>query len=114
MWVFTETGFVSAVADGRNEAALVLRARDRQSLEPLALLEGCDIEFGAGTDYPYRLTCDRVTFGTWLVAQTTSIDYRNFKDRVHHSRGDHYADALMGVWSAMVDVTDDEARANRW
>ena len=114
MWVFTETGFVSAVADGRDEAVLVVRARDRASLEPLALREGCDIEFGAGTDYPYRLRCDRATFGAWLVDCATTIDYRNFKDRVHDTRGDQFADALMGVWSAMVDVTDDEARAQRW
>lgn len=114
MWVFTETGFVSAVADGRNDASLVVRARDRASLEALALREGCDIEFGAGTDYPYRLTCDRATFGTWLVSQSSSIDYRNFKDRVHDTRGDQFADALMGVWSAMNEATDDEARAQGW
>ena len=38
MWVFTETGFVSAVAHRDNPEILIVRSRDRHSIEPLALL----------------------------------------------------------------------------
>jgi hypothetical protein len=33
MWLFTNTGFVSAVSNGQD---LMVRSRDRESLEPLA------------------------------------------------------------------------------
>jgi hypothetical protein len=110
MWVFTESGFVSAVADGQNEGLLVVRSRDRRSLESLAAVDGDQIIVGAGWDYPYRVMCGRATFTRWVVSQAERIDYRNFKDRVHETRGDEFADALMSVWSAMCDVTDDEGR----
>ncbi|MEY2755375.1 MAG: hypothetical protein RJB65_1733 [Actinomycetota bacterium] len=110
MWVFTETGFVSAVASEDDAQWLVVRARDRRSLEPLAALDGDQIIVGAGTDYPYRLLCERPTFASWLSTQANGISYTNFKDRVHTTRGDEFADALMDVWGAMCSVTDDEGR----
>ena len=109
MWVFTETGFVSAVA-GEDDEFLHVRSRDRLSLEPLAAVAGDQIIVGAGTDYPYRLLCDRATFATWLTSQVEQMDYRNFKNRVHDVRGDEFADALMSVWGAMYEVTDEEGR----
>ena len=60
MWVFTETGFVSAVARRDDPDHLVVRARDRISLEPLAALDADEIVLGAGSDYPYRLICRSV------------------------------------------------------
>jgi len=111
MWIFTDTGFVSAVVDGDNPRQLVVRSRDRLSLESLADVAGDQIIVGAGTDYPYRLLCDRGVFQQWAVARIAAVDYTNFKDRVHDTRGETFADALMSVWSAMVDVTDEEGRS---
>lgn len=110
MWVFTETGFVSAVESRDDARWLVVRSRDRLSLEPLAAMEGDQIIVGVGGDYPYRLMCERSTFATWVSSQATDIGYTNFKNRVHDSRGHEFADALMDVWSAMCSVTDDEGR----
>jgi hypothetical protein len=109
VWVFTGTGFVSIVASGNEADTLVVRSRDRLSLEPIAELAGAEIVVGAGTDYPYRVFVERATLASWLAEQTAAIDYRNFKDRVHDTRGDRFADALFRVWSAMCNVTDDEA-----
>jgi len=109
MWVFTETGFVSAVARRDDPDHLVVRARDRISLEPLAALDADEIVLGAGSDYPYRIVCHRETFSRWIAGQIESIDYRNFKNRVYDTRGDDFAHALMGVWTAMLEATDDEA-----
>lgn len=39
-----------------------------------------------------------------------AVDYTNFKNRVHESRGHDFADALLSVWSAMHQVEDEEAR----
>lgn len=36
MWIFTDTGFVSAVCHYQDWTQLVVRARDRRSLEGLA------------------------------------------------------------------------------
>ena len=36
MWLFTETGFVSAVRHFSEKEKLVVRSRDRESLESLA------------------------------------------------------------------------------
>jgi hypothetical protein len=110
MWIFTETGFVSAVANIDDDASLVVRSRDRQSLESLAALDGDQIIVGAGSDYPYRLLCTRTVFTTWLASQVSALDYPNFKSRVHDTRGDTWASALLDVWSAMCDVTDSAAR----
>lgn len=108
MWVFTETGFISAVVDVTNDDRLVVRSRDRISLEPLERASGCRIVVGAGTDYPYRVLCPRDVFADWLLESVSGVDYSNFKSRVHDTRGDDFADALMDVWSAMWAVTDSE------
>jgi len=51
MWVFTNTGFVSAVSTGKE---LMVRSRDRESLEPLAESAKTEIIATPSNDYPYR------------------------------------------------------------
>ena len=43
MWVFTETGFVSAVKKNDRPDVYTVRSRDRKSLEPLAALAKVEI-----------------------------------------------------------------------
>ena len=107
MWIFTNTGFVSAVSDGKD---LVVRSRDRLSLEPIAAFAKVEIKKSPVSDYPYRLTIDKALFAEWLSTMAKSIDYRNFKSEVADLRGDHFAHPLMKVWSAMHEVEDEEAR----
>ncbi len=110
MWIFTETGFVSAVRHFKEKDKLVVRARDQQSLEALANAVGSEIVRTPSNDYPYRVFVDDSVFAAWLSKQTLAVDYTNFKNRVHDSRGHDFADALMSVWSAMHQVEDAEAR----
>ena len=107
MWIFTNTGFVSAVSDGKD---LVVRSRDRLSLEPISIFAMVEIKKSPTSDYPYRLTIDKYLFAEWLSRMAKSIDYRNFKSEVADLRGDHFAHPLMKVWSAMHEVEDEEAR----
>jgi hypothetical protein len=107
MWIFTNTGFVSAVSDGKE---LVVRSRDRLSLEPISAFAKAEIKKSPLSDYPYRLTIDKELFAVWLSRMAESIDYRNFKSEVADLRGDHFAHPLMKVWSAMHEVEDEEAR----
>ena len=89
---------------------MVVRARDHQSLEGLANAIGLDIEPTPGSDYPYRTVTDDNAFATWLSKQVMRIDYTNYKDRMEVARGHDFAGPLLGVWSAMRQVEDDEAR----
>jgi len=110
MWIFTETGFVSAVRHFSEKDKLVVRARDKQSLESLATSVGLDISSTPSNDYPYRVFVSDSVFAAWLSKQTMAVDYTNFKNRVHDSRGHDFADALMSVWVAMHEVEDEGAR----
>lgn len=107
MWIFTSAGFVSAVSDGSN---LVVRSRDRQSLEPISSFAKSQIKKSPKGDYPYRLFVSKEDFSHWLTEMVNDIEYRNFKSEVSTMRGDHFAHSLMKVWSAMHEVEDAEAR----
>ncbi len=110
MWIFTETGFVSAVRHFSEKDKMVVRARDEKSLESFVNYVGLEIISTPSNDYPYRVLVADSLFATWLSKQTMAVDYTNFKDRVHETRGHDFAGALMSVWSAMHQVEDAGAR----
>ena len=107
MWIFTTSGFVSAVY---KDGALQVRARDRKSLAPLAKQTGADILATPLADYPYRIAITNEQFSKWISAQAMAIDYKNFKSEVAATRGYDFAHPLMKVWSAMHEVEDAGAR----
>lgn len=113
MWLFTDTGFVSAVQHRDNPELLVVRARDRLSLEPLAYKLEAPITSNALSDYPYRVIINRADFASWVEQQADEISYGNFKDQVAVTRGKKFASILSGVWSRMLDAEDDEAHELR-
>ena len=106
MWVFTESGFVSAIRHHSEAGKLVVRAREYKSLEGLANAIGLDIEPSPGRDYPYRVFIDDSTFATWLSKQIMKINYTNYKSHMEDIRDHHFSFA----WSAMQQVEDGEAR----
>jgi hypothetical protein len=104
MWVFTETGFVSAVRKPEEPKFITVRAREKQSLEVLSELSErpiIDTSFG---DYAYRVLVTDEVFKAWLATSVDMLDYDNFKNRVWDSRGDEFHHALGKVWSAMFDL----------
>ena len=107
MWVFTTSGFVSAVY---KDGALQVRARDRRSLIPLAKQTGAEIIATPLADYPYRIAITNEQFAGWVNQQSLSIDYKNFKSEVADTLGYGFAKPLNQVWSAMHDVEDAQAR----
>ena len=52
MWIFTETGFISAVRKTENPDVITVRSRDRDSLQPLASAAGVEIARSPYGDYP--------------------------------------------------------------
>jgi hypothetical protein len=107
MWIFTPTGFVSAVY---KEGAMQVRARDKQSLASLEAKTGSPVKHTPHADYPYRLSTSISDFANWAFEQALAIDYSNFKSEVADVRGYDFAKPLNKVWSVMHEVEDEGAR----
>jgi len=107
MWVFTTSGFVSAVY---KDGALQVRARDSKSLEILSEETAAAIIATPLADYPYRIAITNEQFSKWLSQQVMSVDYKNFKSEIADTRGYGFAKPLNKVWSVMHEVEDSKAR----
>jgi hypothetical protein len=107
MWVFTTSGFLSAVY---KDGAMQVRARDRKSLEALSKETAAAIIATPLADYPYRIAITNEQFSTWLSQQVMAIDYKNFKSEIADTRGYGFAKPLNKVWSAMHEIEDSQAR----
>ena len=107
MWLFTNTGFVSAVSNGTD---LMVRSRDKESLEPIAESAKTEIIATPQNDYPYRIIVTHEFFAKWISHIATGITYKNFKSEVAATRGYGFAHPLMKVWSAMHEVEDEKSR----
>ena len=110
MWIFTDSGFISAVLDDPSTGTVKVRARDAQSLQPLVTRFRVDVHRSPHADYPYRVFLTRDQLAEHLADTALAIDYGNFKSQVYATRGSKFAHALSDVWSTMHDVEDGEAR----
>jgi hypothetical protein len=110
MWIFTSTGFVSAVRKTDRPDVYTVRSRDRLSLEPLAKATGVEVITSPLGDYPYRVLVEPSLFIEWLADQASQIEYSNFKNQVAKTRGYEYTHALHDVWSAMLNTEDELSR----
>lgn len=113
MWLFTETGFVSAVKSNIDPTKLMIRSRDKKSLEELAVLANAEILEIPNRDYPYRVITDKAVLTEWMTGLIADLDYSNFKGRVEVTRGHEFTKALHDVWSDMHQVTDTKAAKKR-
>ena len=107
MWIFTTSGFISAVY---KDGGVVVRSRDEESLMSLEIFTGSKIKKTPLADYPYRLKTDHENFANWLSTQANGLNYSNFKSEIASKRGYEFAKPLNKVWSVMHDVEDAEAR----
>ena len=110
MWVFTQSGFVSAVRHHEDRSNLIVRARDAKSLEQLARLASVQIIKTPYADYPYRIVVSNEDFKLWNDLNVECLDYPNFKSLIAITRGEQYHDALGIVWLIMHEVEDEGAR----
>ena len=105
MWLCTQHGFFSIVQKKPGE--FHIRGRLRADMENLVKLCGADwtiIETKSG-DYRYRIVCGQNEVTDVLAKLATSIDYVNFKSRIH-SKGDQ-ADksaAYSKLWGNLYDL----------
>ncbi len=106
MWLFTETGFISAVRKSDRPDVYTVRSRDRKSLEPLTAMAKVEIVVSPLGDYPYGAFVEPVVFTEWVADQARQIEYGNFKKQVSLTRGLEFASALNNVWVAMLKTED--------
>lgn len=108
MWLCTQHGFYSIVE--KAPGVFHIRARMRRDLENLIRLCGADwdIAESPSTDYRYRVVCDQQAVSATLAALATSIDYSNFKSRVHEREDqDAKSRAYGALWSALYSLQTD-------
>lgn len=113
MWIFTETGFLSAVQKDPESSILTVRARDKESISNLAANYTLEIVRTPMADYPYRVEIDKDDFAAWVSREVELIEYNNFKNQVAATRGHKFAKLLGSVWSIMLDAEDEEARSDK-
>lgn len=127
MWVMTTGGFVSAVAHFDDKSKLMVRGRDKKSLEIMLSSIGAGMSkadqpewkapeiqsqaAGEHWDYPHRVVVSKIEFQYFLLEEVDSfLDYGNFKTAATHGRGEQYHQALMNVWVDMRKMTEPEYR----
>ena len=110
MWIFTDTGFVSAVRKPEFPDLITVRARDRESLETLASKASVEIKRSPFGDYPFRVFVSVEVFNEWILDRTKQLNYKNFKSQVAKTRGSRFASALNDVWLAMLAVEPKDSR----
>jgi hypothetical protein len=110
MWIFTDTGFVSAVRKPWAKDKMTVRARDKQSLAELSEISGEAIVTSKDSDYPHRVVVDDKVFKGWLVENIDKMSYDNFKTQVGKTRGKKFASLLSQVWYVMLGAEDIERK----
>lgn len=125
MWVFTTGGFTSAVEHRDDKKSVMVRARDKKSLEEmLSGIEKGFVEAGKTEaeaaemvkdwkiyavlgDYKWRVVVPKSAYATYLVYEAmTYVNYSNFKSKLTATRGQKWHDVAMKVWSAMFGIED--------
>lgn len=108
MWIFTNRGFLSVVADRNNKTNLLVRARFAGDIEAI-FGDGVKVKETPTADYRFRASIHRMTVADAIINAVAGIGYDNFKDSVKNSarKGDY-----MRVWSVMHQAQEREVIAN--
>lgn len=126
MWIFASSGFVSAVEHRDNHDMLMVRARDRKSLEfmissielagaalPEDGSEGVvdkdlKIVSSPSGDYRHRVVVSKATFALYLQFEVNNyLRYPNFKSELAKVRKEpEFSRAAHRVWDDMQLVSD--------
>jgi hypothetical protein len=114
MWIFTETGFVSAVKKPQDGGLVSLRARNHASLEAIAAQCNTEIVNTPHGDYPWRTFITNEQLAHWLSETALNLDYSNFKAQAHKvNKSSAFINALHDVWAVMTHTEDENARRPR-
>ena len=111
MWIFTDTGFVSAVKKPQDGGLISVRARDKSSLNELISQTKAELVQTPDGDYPWRIFVTQEQFAQWVSEVALNLNYSNFKSRVHKVHPSAaYINSLHDVWAVMTHTEDEGAR----
>ena len=111
MWICTQHGYYSTVADKDDptDDTVWVRARSYDDLVALR-----DLGYDIGTingmrkaDYPYRVRMHRSEWSRYVATEIESIAYPNFKNRVK-DRDKTRSHVYMDVWYAMTAIENED------
>ena len=132
MWLATQHGFYSIVQkpagqianprpnnrpadlESSNERVFHVRTRCKMDLENIVVLADLDstIHHTATGDYAWRIIVGQQEVNTIMSVLADSIDYSNFKDRIHDLPDQvGKLPAYSQLWSRMVDYQSTEELA---
>ena len=103
MWLATQHGFYSIVQKPAGQ--FHVRARCKQDLENLTSLVGIEGRLHNTTDgdYAWRIVVGQKEVARIMAALATTIDYPNFKDRIHDKPDqEDKLPAYSRLWSQML------------
>ena len=107
MWIASQLGFYSIV---QKDGFFHVRGRLRGDLENLRLAAGLkmEIERWPAADYRWRMRVYSKDLGKVFRALERSVDYPNFKSRIHElpdqaSKARHYT----SLWAGLYQLQDD-------
>lgn len=100
MWVFTQVGLVSIVENIKSSKELIIRARERKTLEMLVPEYADKIVSIPYSDYHFRIFLDRKIAAKYVKKWVQKIDYSNFKGSI---KDNSYHSVLMSIWSTFLN-----------
>jgi hypothetical protein len=103
MWLATQHGFYSIVQKPAGQFHVRTRCeKDLENLIALADLEAL-LHHTTDGDYAWRIIVGQKEVSAIMAALATSIDYSNFKDRIHDTPGqEDKLTAYSRLWSQML------------
>lgn len=107
MWLATQHGFFSIVQKPRGQ--FHVRARVKKDLEDLIALARLDAQLHhtPDGDYAWRIVVDQSAENQIMAALAQSIDYSNFKSRIHELEDQRdKLSAYSDLWMKMLRVQE--------
>lgn len=83
MWLYTDQGHVSVVADRDNDKKVFVRSRNKLSL--VAFMGKHKIIEKKDADYKYRVHILKTEFAQYMYDYISKMEYDNFKGHLLHS-----------------------------
>jgi hypothetical protein len=103
MWIFTDRGFLSIVADEADPDMLIVRSRFKGDIQ--AIFRAAQVEQTPDADYLYRTRISRTVVSQTIARKLRRIDYTNFKNACPAKREPLY----LRIWMWMKQAQDGSA-----
>lgn len=107
MWIASEIGFVSIVADMQQPGCLLVRARAREDLERFRQrleLPGVEIRETPRADYRFKLSAPKAEVAVLVAELLLDVEYNNFKQHTLATFGPRREDVYHQAWEAFLRI----------